>query len=142
MGRPDLCRALMNEVNGSPILPLPEYMSSCSPGNRSKRSPPSSNRRQRETPLTNIWWIRRVFMLINELRSWRHSTALSTPRLSSSGDHICNTPGSRVRRSTGESICLSELQICAIGDNCQSQSRPVSAVTAMEKGYISVSPRG
>ena len=49
MERPASWRASINEVNVSPVLPLPKYVSSCSSGNSSKDSSPSSNSRQRDS---------------------------------------------------------------------------------------------
>ncbi len=72
-GRPAFWRESMNEVNASPELPLPGYVSSCSSGNSSKGSSPSSNRRQRETSPTSPSLTRRVFTLLNDLRRLRHS---------------------------------------------------------------------
>jgi hypothetical protein len=42
-GRPAFWRASMNELNASSVSLLPEYVSSCSSGNNSKGSSPSSN---------------------------------------------------------------------------------------------------
>src|ERR1700722_7264464 len=71
-GRLASWRALINEVNASPLLPLPEYVSSCSSGNSSKGSPPSSNSRQRDSSSTSPSSTRRVFTFLNEPRSCRH----------------------------------------------------------------------
>src|SRR5712672_2732425 len=72
-GRSAFWRESMNEVNTSPSSPLPEYVSSCSSGNSSKGSSPSSNFRQRETSSTSPSSTRRVFTLLNDLSSLRHS---------------------------------------------------------------------
>jgi len=81
-GRPAIWRASMNEANGSPVSPLPEYVSSCSSGNSSKGSSPSSNCRQRQSSSTSPLAMRRVFTLLNDLRSLRH-TVRSTSLCSS-----------------------------------------------------------
>jgi hypothetical protein len=67
--RPASWRASINEVNVSLVLPLPEYVSSCSSGNSFKRSSLSSNCRQRDSSLTSPSAMRRVFTFLNELRS-------------------------------------------------------------------------
>ena len=72
-GRPAYWRASMNDVDASPVSPLPEYLSSCSSGNISKGSPPTSNRRQRDSSSTSPSSMRRVFMFLNKPRSLRHS---------------------------------------------------------------------
>src|SRR5712671_5357905 len=70
-GRLAFLRESMNEVN---ISPLPEYVSSCSSGNSSKGGSPSSNFRQRESSSTSLLSsTRRVFTLLNDLSSLRHS---------------------------------------------------------------------
>ena len=63
----------MNEANTALVSPLPEYASSCSSGKRSKGGSPSSNSRQRESTSTSPLSIQRVFTLLNDLRSLRHS---------------------------------------------------------------------
>ena len=103
-GRSAFRRASMNEVNVSLVLPLSEYVSSCSLGKSSRGCSPSSNWRQRESSLTSPLSIQRVFRLVNDLRSLRHLVRLTS--LCSSDDWLW-TLRARVRCSTAEKIWLS-----------------------------------
>ena len=85
-GRPAFRRASMNEVNISPALLLPEYVSSCSLGKSSRGCSPFSDRRQREISPMSLRWTRRVFTLLNDLRSLRHSVRSTS--LCSSDDKL------------------------------------------------------
>ena len=142
MGRPAFQRASMNGVNATPVgpgLPFHEYLSSCSSGNSS-----TSNSRQRETPSMNLLSIQRVFTLVNDLRSRRHSMRLNPlcSTLCSSDDQLSSpSSSSRVRRPTVEKIWLNELEICVTEDACQSKSKPLP-LTVTEMKHFPVSPRG
>src|SRR6266403_1681518 len=52
-GRPMFWRASMNEVNASTVSRFQKCVSSCSSGNGSRGSSPSSDRRQRDSSLTS-----------------------------------------------------------------------------------------
>ena len=100
-GCPACRRASMNGVNASHPSPLPECVSSCSSGNNSRGSSPSSSGRQRESSLTSPSSTRSVFTLLNDLRRLRHSAWLTS--LCSSNGRLF-TVWSRVRCSTVEDI--------------------------------------
>ena len=98
-GRPAFWWESMNEVKASPASPLPECVSSCSLGNSSKGSYPSFNRRQRESSLSSLFLTRKVFMLLNDLSSLRHS--IWSTSLHSSDDWL-RSSCPRMRCSTTE----------------------------------------
>ena len=115
MARSAFWRVSMNEVNVSPVLPLPEYVSSCSSGNSSKGSSPSSNSRQRESCSTSPSSIQSVFTFLNGLRSLRHSVRSTS--LCSSDDRLC-TLCSKVRLLYYRSLCKfvkSSIQLSRLG---------------------------
>jgi hypothetical protein len=100
-GRPAFWRASMNDVNASPVPPLPEYLSSCSSGNSSRGCSLSSSRRLQKSSSTRSSSTRRVLTLLNDLRSLCHSVRSTS--LCSSDDRIW-TSCWRVRSSTLENI--------------------------------------
>ena len=96
-GRPAFRQASMNEVNGSPVSPLPEYVSSCRSGNSSKGSSPSSNCRNQESSSTSPSSIPKVSTFLNGRRCLRHSVRPTSS--CSSDDKVCSAC-TRAKRSS------------------------------------------
>src|SRR5258708_28762983 len=94
----------------SPLSPLPEYVSSCNSGKRSKEISSSFDRRQRESIRDKLFV------------DTSSSHSLRSTLMCSSDDRSC-TLCTRVTCSTVENTWPNKLKFCAIEDATSSPSR-------------------